>query len=139
MSVELQLETAPAAAGPITVLVVEDETLIRLLAGDSLRDDGFDVVAVSTAADAIALLESGRRIDFVFTDVMMPGAMNGIGLASWIRLHRPGLPVAVTSGVSRLRLSELGLRDDEAYFAKPVDFAVLVRHIRSVVAARTAA
>ena len=138
MSVEIQAATT-AITGPVTVLVVEDETLIRLLASDSLRDEGFDVVTAASAADAIAVLESGDRVDFVFTDVTMPGAMNGVGLANWIRIHRPGLPVAITSGITRLRLSELGLGDDDTYFAKPVDFAVLVRHIRSVVAARTAA
>lgn len=135
MGVELPLETAPAAAGQITVLVVEDETLIRLLVGDSLRDEGFDVVAAPAAADAIALLESGQRIDFVFTDVMMPGGMNGIGLADWIRRHHPRLPVAFASGANRSRLVELGLRDEEACFVKPVDFARLIAHIRSAVAA----
>lgn len=134
MSVE-STSIMTAAAGPAAILVVEDETLIRLLASDSLRDEGFDVVTAASAADAIAVLESGDRVDFVFTDVTMPGAMNGIGLVNWIRIHRPGLPVAVTSGISRLRLAELGLGDDATYFAKPVDFALLVRHIRSVVAA----
>ena len=136
MSVEIQAATT-AITGPVTVLVVEDETLIRLLGSDTLRDEGFDVVTAASAAEAIAVLESGGRVDFVFTDVTMPGAMNGVGLANWIRVLRPGLPFAVTSGVPRLRLFELGLRDEDTYVAKPVDFAVLVRHIRSVVAART--
>ncbi len=134
MSVEITSVTT-AAAGPATVLVVEDETLIRLLASDSLRDEGFDVVTAASAAEAIAVLESGGRVDFVFTDVTMPGTMNGVGLVNWIRVLRPGLPFAVSSGVPRLRLFELGLRDEDTYFAKPVDFAVLVRHIRSVVTA----
>ncbi len=134
MSVEITSLTT-AAAGPATVLVVEDETLIRLLASDSLRDEGFDVVTAASAAEAIAVLESGGRVDFVFTDVTMPGTMNGVGLVNWIRVLRPGLPFAVSSGVPRLRLFELGLRDEDTYFAKPVDFAVLVRHIRSVVTA----
>lgn len=138
MSVDIQAATA-AITGPATVLVVEDETLIRLLASDSLRDEGFDVVTAASAAEAIAVLESGGRVDFVFTDVTMPGAMNGVGLANWIRVHRPGLPVVVTSGATRHRLSELGLGDEDTYFAKPVDFAILARHIRSVVAARTSA
>ena len=135
LNVDIQQEIIRSFASPISVLVVEDETLIRLLACDSLRDDGFDVETAASAADAIAVLESGSRVDIVFTDVMMPGTMNGIGLANWIRIHRPGLPIALTSGTSRSRLSEMGLRDEETYFAKPVDFGRLIAHIRAVVAA----
>jgi CheY-like chemotaxis protein len=115
------------SAHAISVLVVEDETLIRLLASDSLRDAGFDVTAAAHAAEAIEILEGDTRIDFVFTDIMMPGSMNGIGLGAWIRINRPGLPIAYASGVSRASMLGLGLVEGE------------IRHIRTAVAPAPAA
>lgn len=88
-----------------TVLVVEDEVLIRMDVADYLRDNGFQVVEAANAAEAVAVLSSTTTVDLVFTDVQMPGAMDGLGLARWIRQHRPGLPIVVTSG--RLRSDEL--------------------------------
>lgn len=132
--------SAQAAAEPrISVLVVEDETLIRLLAMDSLQDAGFDVVVASTAAEAISILRSGARIDFVFTDIMMPGSINGIGLGAWIRENRTELAIAFTSGVARTSMLTLGLRDNDAFFPKPVPFEQLERHIRATVKTRLSA
>jgi len=122
----------------ISVLVVEDETLIRLLAIDSLEDAGFEAIGAVHTAEAISILESDRPVDFVFTDIMMPGSTNGIGLGAWIREHRPELPIAFTSGVARSSLLTLGLRENDAFFGKPVPFERLERHIRVTVAATRA-
>lgn len=124
---------------PISVLVVEDETLIRLLAIDSLNDAGFDAVGAVHAAEALSILESDRHIDFVFTDIMMPGSVNGIGLGAWIRENRPELSIAFTSGVARSSMLTLGLRESDAFFPKPVPFERLERHIRAIVVPQTAA
>lgn len=124
---------------PVSVLVVEDETLIRLLAIDSLKDAGFDAIGAVHAAEAISILESGQPVDFVFTDIMMPGSTNGIGLGAWIRENRPQLPIAFTSGVARSSMLTLGLRENDAFFPKPVPFERLERHIRMIVAPQAAA
>lgn len=139
MNVDISQGSSGPSPSRIAILVVEDETLIRLLAADSLQDAGFEVIAAVNAAEAIAILESDARIDFVFTDIMMPGSMNGIGLGAWIRARRPELPIAFTSGVARAIMLTLGLRDGDAFFAKPVTFDGLVRHIHATVAMPQAA
>lgn len=123
----------------ISVLVVEDETLIRLLAIDSLKDAGFEAIGAAHAAEAISILESDQPVDFVFTDITMPGSTNGIGLGAWIRENRPELPIAFTSGVARSSMLTLGLRENDAFFAKPVPFERLERHIRMTVVPQAAA
>jgi len=134
LSIDLHRETKPhSPRKQVWVLVVEDETLIRLLAADILRDAGFEVVAASHAGEALTILKSTDQIDFVLTDIMMPGSMNGIALGDWIRIHRPGLPVAFCSGVLRSKLAQLGLKEEETFFPKPVAFDRLVQHIRAVV------
>lgn len=86
-----------ASVSPI-VLVVEDEVFIRFDVADMLRDDGFEVIEAGDAKQALDALNSGARIDLVFSDVHMPGPMNGMGLASHVLENHPGLPVILTSG-----------------------------------------
>ncbi len=80
------------------VLVVEDEALIRMMLTDALEDSGFAVREAGTADRAIEILGNGEAVDFVVTDVRMPGRVDGIGLAAWMREHRNTTPVVVTSG-----------------------------------------
>jgi DNA-binding NtrC family response regulator len=116
----------------LSVLVVEDEALVRLLIHDELVDAGFIVRLAGSAEEAIEILQGPELVDFVFSDVIMPGSMGGIGLADWIRHHKPGLPVALTSGVARAILTTQGMRDDQAFFAKPVHFNQLIAHIDTI-------
>ncbi len=80
------------------ILVVEDEVFIRFDVADMLREVGFEVIEACDAKQALDALTSGARIDLVFSDVHMPGPMNGLGLASHILENHPGLPVILTSG-----------------------------------------
>jgi DNA-binding NtrC family response regulator len=82
-----------------TILVVEDEILIRLAVADFLRDGGYRVFEASNAAEALKVLASGEPIELVFSDITMPGAMDGLCLAAWIRQMRPAIHVILTSGV----------------------------------------
>src|SRR4051812_45793079 len=98
----MQAQTIPehnvrAAPAPV-ILVVEDELLIRMALAEFLEDSGFHVVEAGSAAEAIAIVESNPRIALVFSDVVMPGGMDGFGLAGWLDANRPGLPVMMTSG-----------------------------------------
>jgi DNA-binding NtrC family response regulator len=81
-----------------SVLVVEDEALIRMMLAGEFEDGGFEVHEAGGADGAIALLEAGLEVAVVVTDVRMPGSMDGLGLAAWLADRRPGLPVVIVSG-----------------------------------------
>lgn len=115
-----------------TILVVEDEVLIRLHVSDCLRDAGFEVLEATDVARALELLESNSSIDLVLTDVTLPGDLDGFALVEWIRVHRPGLPAILTSG----KVSEASAGcQDVPFFAKPCDYGKVAEHIRSLLAA----
>lgn len=85
-----------------TVLVVEDEVLVRLVIADYLRECGYRVHEAVNADEAIAILQSPEvSVDVVFSDVEMPGSVDGFGLARWIRANKPGMQVILTSGAER--------------------------------------
>jgi CheY-like chemotaxis protein len=87
-----------ASASSATILVVDDEPMVRMLLAESLRDAGYRVREAGDAADAIASLQLDRSVDLVFSDVRMPGELDGFGLARWIRRHTPEIRVLLTSG-----------------------------------------
>jgi CheY-like chemotaxis protein len=84
-----------------TVLMVEDEPLIRELVSDELTEAGFDVVQVASADEAIAVLEVRQDVRLVFTDVDMPGSMDGLKLAAAVRDRWPPVHIVITTGKSR--------------------------------------
>jgi DNA-binding NtrC family response regulator len=86
------------SASPSTILVVEDEALIRLDLASYLIQRGFNVVEAGSAAEAIEILERDRTIRVVFTDVRMPGDMDGIALAKCVRERWPPTIIVVCSG-----------------------------------------
>jgi DNA-binding NtrC family response regulator len=88
----------PAQRETFTILVVEDEPLIRLSVATELRDGGYKVVEAGTADEALLALAGDETIDLVFCDVLMPGNKGGLTLASWMREQRPETPVILTSG-----------------------------------------
>lgn len=83
------------------VLVVEDEILVGDLVESYLEDVGFLTLRAANATDAIDALINHSDVSLVFSDVVMPGIMDGFGLARWIHAHRPEIPVLLTSGYSR--------------------------------------
>jgi CheY-like chemotaxis protein len=94
--------TAEVGSSLQTVLVVEDEVLIRLVIADYLRECGYRVHEAVNAEEAVAILESPEvSVDVVFSDVEMPGSMDGFGLARWVRANKPGTQVILTSGAER--------------------------------------
>lgn len=88
---------AHALGRSMAVLVVEDEIYIRMEIVDSLRDHGFSVVEACNADEALHFLLS-MDFDAVFSDITMPGSMDGVGLAKWVRQHKPSVKVVLTSG-----------------------------------------
>jgi signal transduction histidine kinase/CheY-like chemotaxis protein len=90
----------------LRILVVEDDgDVIRAIA-ETLEDAGFEVVTASTGAEALAVLKGDTRVDLLFTDVMMPGGLDGVGLAEAGLRVRPDLKVLLTSGYSQALLQE---------------------------------
>jgi two-component system NtrC family sensor kinase len=89
-------DTTPVAAG--SVLVVEDNTEVADIATALLNELGYQVTRVASAPTALEVLRSGETFDLVFSDVVMPGGMNGVELAQLLREDYPDLPVVLTTG-----------------------------------------
>jgi two-component system, response regulator PdtaR len=110
--IEMQLSNAPTI-----VLVVEDEPLQRWLAAEMVREAGFTPIEAADADEAIAVLESRSDIRIVFTDIEMPGSMDGLRLARAIRGRWPPIELVLTSGRSAVRETDLPERG--RFLAKP--------------------
>ncbi len=91
----------PVPKDSVTVLVVDDERRMRRLARRTLSELGYRVIEAENAADAARLLEKDASVDLLFTDVAMPGEIDGRTLGQWARLERPGLRVLLTSGFAQ--------------------------------------
>jgi CheY-like chemotaxis protein len=106
------------------ILVVEDEPLLRLMAVDIVQDAGFEALAATTADEALAILEArADDVRLVFTDIQMPGSMDGLGLAHAVRDRWPPVELIVTSGRCHIGANELPARG--RFIPKPYDFHVL--------------
>jgi CheY-like chemotaxis protein len=103
------LMVRPASSGE-TVLVVEDDSLVRQVAVDGLKELGYTVLSAPDAAAALATLRSDVRIDVLFSDILMPGGMNGCQLAVEAKRIRPGIKVLLTTGYA-----------DEMFKARDID------------------
>ncbi len=117
------------------VLVVEDEPLVRLDLATRLADTGYLVFEASSAAEAIAILERHPQIRVVFTDIQMPGDMDGLALAHYVRDRWPPTIIVVSSG--RVQPGPGEMPDDVSFLAKPYESGRL-RTILDEVAARLA-
>jgi len=117
-----------------TVLLVEDNPEVAAAVHEVLRSAGCDVVQAGTGEAAIAVLAEGRAIDAVLSDVVMPGTVNGVQLALWVRQHRPGLPVLLTTGYSTEvpRAREAGV----PVLQKPVMPSALLAELADALASR---
>jgi CheY-like chemotaxis protein len=106
------------------VLVVEDEPLVRMSAVALIEDAGFDTVEAASADEAIRILEARSDIRIVFTDINLPGDMNGLRLSEFIRDRWPPVELVLTSGRARLREEDLPRR--ARFLAKPYGRRALV-------------
>jgi CheY-like chemotaxis protein len=112
-----------------TVLIVEDEVLLRLMIADELRSNGLSVVEAANADEALTVLQSSAPVDLLFTDVRMPGSMDGLALAALMRATQPELKIIVTSGQSPRSLP----RDiADAFFDKPYNARTVVKRITAL-------
>jgi PAS domain S-box-containing protein len=129
---------APATPrGTETILVVEDDTLVRGYVIAQLESLGYTTLPAADGVAALALVDKGVAFDLLFTDVIMPGGMNGRQLADAIRKRRPSLNVLYTSGYTENAIVHHGRLDPGvALLNKPYRKSDLARKIRDVLASR---
>jgi CheY-like chemotaxis protein len=120
--------TFTKARAPL-VLVVEDEIILRDVTAEYLEDCGFSVLQAGSADEAVGLLRRNRDVGAVFSDIQMPGSMNGLGLAHWITETLPGVKVLLTSGQIPPALAQ-----EWTMLAKPYDMAEVERRLREMTA-----
>ena len=114
-----------------TILLVEDEPPILIALSDFLKENGFATLEAADAVKAIQIIKSNPiGIDLVFSDVKMPGDMDGFGLAMWVRTNRPKLPIILCSGDAKKLDAVEQLGPEVPFLAKPYDLKLLVAQIR---------
>jgi CheY-like chemotaxis protein len=117
----------------ITVLVVEDEILVRMDIAMSLKHEGFTVCEASNADEAIEILNARSDIKLMFTDIDMPGSMDGLKLAEAVRDRWPPVKIIVASG--HLQLSDELLPVEGSFFSKPYDHARVIKTMKEMLVA----
>jgi PAS domain S-box-containing protein len=129
-------EREPVTSSAETVFIVEDDPFVRCYAVMSLQSLGYRVTAAVDGNDALQKLSTDSHIDILFTDIVMPGGINGWELADLARKARPNLRVLLTSGYALETLTAHGhMRDGSAILAKPYRKAELARRLRETLAA----
>jgi CheY-like chemotaxis protein len=112
------------------VLIVEDEFVLRMDAVDMIAVAGFEVVEAGDADEAIDILESRRDITVVFTDIQMPGSMDGLKLARAVRGRWPPIKIVATSGL--VDVGEKDLPEGGRFLPKPYNRNVLASVLREL-------
>jgi two-component system, response regulator PdtaR len=112
-----------------TLLVVEDESLVMMSITGDLIAEGYDVLTASNADQAIEILESRNDIEIIFTDIEMPGSMDGLKLAHAVRYRWPPVNIIVTSGRKRPRDDEMP--KNSGFVAKPYESKDVLNALRA--------
>jgi PAS domain S-box-containing protein len=121
------------AIGAESVLLVEDDDALRAYGVELLNDLGYNVLAAANAASALEIIDRGHEIDLLFTDVVMPGGMNGRELADEAIRRRPGLKVLFTTGYTRNAIVHQGRLDPGLQMiGKPFTYQELGTRIRAI-------
>src|SRR6202163_3999593 len=113
------------------ILVVEDEMLLRMRAVDMVEDAGFTPVEAVNADDALAILESRSDIELLFTDIQMPGSMDGLKLAYAVHKRWPLIKIILVSG--QLKLTDDDKPADSRFFGKPLDVKHMIAELQDMI------
>src|ERR1700688_1193812 len=123
---------APGSSGVLrAVLIVEDEMLLRMRAVDMVEDAGFTAVEAINADDAIALLESRSDIELLFTDIQMPGSMDGLKLAYAVHERWPLIKIILVSG--QLKLTDNDKPPKSRFFGKPIEVKQMIAEMQDMI------
>jgi|SRR5271165_726356 len=120
-----------SAAAPAVVLIVEDESILRELAVEFVEEAGFVALEAGDADEAVALLKARSDIAVLFTDINIPGSMDGLKLAHTVRDRWPPIKIIVASG--RVRLKQSDLPPNSAFLEKPYHGKTMIAQMRSMV------
>ncbi len=112
----------------MSILVVEDEFIVRMYVADILREDGFDVLEAGDASEAIRLLELDNTVEVMITDVNMPGSMDGVDLLVQVRDRWPPVKTIITSGRDKPAVVPEGT----LFFPKPIVQSTLTQAVRAL-------
>ena len=112
------------------ILIVEDEVLLRMDSVQVLEDAGFEVIPAANADEAIAILSARSDIHLVFTDIQMPGSLDGLKLAKFVRDRWPPIKIVATSG--HARATDKDLPAGSVFLPKPYRGAELVATLRDM-------
>ena len=115
------------------VLVVEDEMVLRLRAVDIVEDAGFTAVEAVNADEALAILESRSDISLLFSDIQMPGSMDGLKLAHAVHERWPAIKIILVSG--QVKLSDTERPADSRFFGKPLEMKQMIAELQEMVGA----
>jgi CheY-like chemotaxis protein len=123
----------PLPGLPATVLIVEDEALVRVLGACMFADEGFRVIEAVSSDEALEFLDADSDVQLLFTDVNLPGTIDGLALARQVHGRWPHIGIIVVSGQSMPQSHEVpeGCR----FHRKPYDARSVVRHARELTAA----
>lgn len=116
---------------PTIVLIVEDEMLLRMRAVNMVEDAGFTPVEAVDADEAVAILESRSDIALLFTDIQMPGSMDGLKLAHAVRERWPLIKIILVSG--QLKLANIDIPADSRFFGKPLEAREMISEIQDMI------
>lgn len=110
----------------VTILVVEDEVQLRFIVSDTLRDAGFKVIEATSADEAVAFLRAPNDVSLVFSDIHLPGDVNGIGFAQMLKSEHPHIKIILTTG----HVARDTVPRDILLIPKPYVFARVIAEIR---------
>jgi CheY-like chemotaxis protein len=116
---------------PAVVLVVEDEMLLRMRAVDMVEDAGYTSVEAVDADEAVAILESRSDIALMFTDIQMPGSMDGLKLAHTVHERWPPIKIMLVSG--QLRPADIDIPADSRFYGKPLEATEMIAEMRNMI------
>jgi two-component sensor histidine kinase/DNA-binding response OmpR family regulator len=119
------------AGSPPVVLVVEDEIVLRMKAVDIVEDAGFIPVEAANADQAIAILESRSDISLLFSDIQMPGSMDGLKLAHAVHLRWPTIKIILVSG--QVTVTDADKPAESRFFGKPLEMKQMISELRTMV------
>src|SRR6187431_2726826 len=116
---------------PTNVLVVEDEMVLRMRAVDLVEDAGFTAVQAVNADEALSILESRSDISLLFSDIQMPGSMDGLKLAHAVHDRWPSIKIILVSG--QIQLADADKPADSRFFGKPLEVKQMIAELQDMV------
>ena len=126
---------APGQPGQTNVLVVEDEMVLRMRAVDIVEDAGFTAVQAVNADEAIRILEARSDITLLFSDIQMPGSMDGLKLAHAVHDRWPSIKIILVSG--QVKVLDADKPTDSRFFGKPIEAKQMIAELQGMVGAGT--